>query len=80
MVNDIARREHGDHIDVGQSWLDRQLDPAQFVAHRRIPGGPAEEAVRAEVESATRRVRPLTSSSSLILGSVWRIPSPNGIE
>ncbi len=56
VVNDIARREHGDHIDVGQSWLDRQLDPAQFVAHRRIPGGPAEEAVRAEVESATRRV------------------------
>lgn len=49
----IGREITGSEPAITKEWIDRQLDPREFVAVRTVPGGPA----RSAVEQAIARAR-----------------------
>jgi len=56
IVREAINRVTGGDLAIDQAWLDAQLDPAAFVAARRLPGGPARSAVEASLVAARQRV------------------------
>lgn len=56
IVREAISRVTGGDLAIDQAWLDAQLDPAAFVAARRLPGGPARSAVEASLAAARQRI------------------------
>jgi len=48
LVKDLT----GQDVEIGQEWVDRQLDPWAFVEDRAIPGGPAPAAIEQSIANS----------------------------
>ncbi len=55
LAEDVRRRLRAESLSISEADLVAALDPAHFIAVRRIPGGPALEALLPEIERALRQ-------------------------
>ena len=64
-VQDLAREIVGRPLRTGANILRQALDPEHFVAIRKIPGGPAQETLRAQILVMRREQETMNSWISL---------------
>ena len=55
IVREAIERVTESELDIDQTWLDAQLDPAAFVAARKTRGGPARSAMEPAMADARRK-------------------------